>query len=211
MKLFLVGLLFLSQSVFAKKGSSSSGGHYIFGGSDIRTVATFTEGSVSSDTATKFDTEMVFDTGSSFGYEYRNTKSNDWGFALGVKKYSKREVTEITINSTTTAIVDDPASIEVTSYYFNGIYKWNSFFMPVGISFSNIEYNTPKAYTGEAKSDAGAGFNFGIGWEIGSRFVIEYSGHSVLWDLEATDGGVTTDYGTGALAFATLSLKFKLF
>lgn len=206
MKFLLLGLLVSFTSI-------ADTGHYISLGYDLRTIAQFddTYATDGTDSASGFDVKFRFDSGLALAYEYRQAKANSFGFAVGIDYHRDRDADTIEIDSTSLSLTGDVATISFTQLYINAIYKWESFYIPFGINYTSATYTPPNTYTGTLSSDSGIGINFGLGWEVGDKFLIEYGVKSSAFSIKSQDGQNIADYSDGALATSTLWLRYKLF
>ncbi len=205
-KIALLTLLISSFTVFANEQTDQE--HFLIGGYDFTTIANFSGGYSSSSPSTLLDTELNFEPALSFGYEFRESKEDSWGKAFGATYHMERELESGNINGTELT-VSDPSKISMLRVYANAIYRWKNFYIPFGINFTSVNYTAPSDYTGNVDSTGGIGFNLAFGYYIDDKICIEYGAHSNLWGLEGTSGSTSIDYGDGALAVATLRLKYK--
>ena len=194
--------------------NSSYAGHYLSVGYDLVTMAKLednyaTDGTNSSSGG---DSEIDFEPGFSLGYEFRSVDPSSWGASFGLEYHAKRDLEEVTFSGTTfTPTSDDVANINIVYLYANLIYRWDVFYIPFGLNIASVEYTPADSYNGNVKSESGVGFNFALGWELGDSFLIEYGVKSSTYSLSEKSGSDEIDYGEGAIAVSTLSLKYKLF
>tara|TARA_B100001971_G_scaffold215185_1_gene259394 strand:+ start:78871 stop:79506 length:636 start_codon:yes stop_codon:yes gene_type:complete len=200
-------LLFTTFSLYAEENSNSDFKHSVSFGFDLATTGSFEDGE-SDDITGPFDSELIFDSGLSIGYEYFEAKEESWGKGFGVSYHNSREVEELVIDGEDYDITGDAAEITLLKVYANLIYRWNTFYIPFGVNITSVSYEPPSSYDGSVESTGGLGFNFGLGWFVTEQFAIEYMGSSNIWTLEAKSDSSETDYGDGVLAVATLKLKY---
>lgn len=191
-------------------GESFSGSHFLVLGFDANTTATFVDGARSSDTDESFDTEIDFESKSSYGYEYRHAPPCRWGVSIGIMKYTKAMI--IGVKEDGRIQFDyDKDEVDIYTAYVDAIMRFTKFFFSFGFNKTNITY-TPEDSSIDVESKNEMGFNFGLGWHISEWVVVEYGLRNNVWKLKKTeDDGTITDFGDGVLNISTLQLKLRFF
>lgn len=131
---------------------------------------------------------------------------NDWGFQIAADFGSKRKLEKLTIDGQT--LTPQPGQ-EVATYQthfirFGAAYRWDVFYIPVGLTYGITAMTTPSSGTLEVKG--GVGMYYGIGWNFDDTIAIEYIGRSAMTEY-THKSGTNTENGQGVIGSALLNLK----
>lgn len=162
------------------------------------------------------DTKISYASQISFGYEYFDAAVNNWGKAIGFSYQgnSKEKEIENTVNlnntsTTTTSKPSDPDSISVFRLYYNWVYRFEQFYIPLGLNLTLLSFDSDN---NNYDSGSGAGLNFGFGWILGERSQIEFVGYGSTAELTMTqEDGSETRFGSGIYAEWIARFKLGLF
>lgn len=205
----LVGIVFSLSSYavshFLHVGHNMVGGTLTFDGVESDAVPGAT-----------IDTQISYASQISYGYEYFAAASNSWGKGIGFSYQGMSKETEIkntvTLNNTsttTTSKPDDPDSMSVFRIYYNWVYRFEQFYVPLGLNLTGLSFDSD---SNDYDSGTGMGINFGFGWILGERSQIEFVGYGSTAELTMTqDDGTETKFGSGIYAEWIARLKLGLF
>lgn len=167
----------------------------------INTTGTTT----SNGTSVNVDVTIDFDSSMEFGLDYWNSTQNSWGLISGVSTTPERKSKTVKAAGISVPMTD--LKISSTFLYVGAHYRWQSFYIPLGITYSINRISTNSNTNGDLKVKNGIGALIGIGWFIDDRFAIDLLGKSSVVDLESSENGVSsTDKGT--IATGTFSLRY---
>lgn len=142
-----------------------------------------------------------------YGITIWSLPKNNWGFQLAADYGAKRKLKKVTYEDGTT--FTPTATTDVPTYQthfirFGTSYRWEYFYVPVGLSYSFSSMTVPNSGTLAVKG--GPGIYLGLGWTLTDNIAIEYISRSTLTEYKYTAGTVT-ETGTGVVGSALLNLK----
>lgn len=157
--------------------------------------------------------KFVLDYGNSQGLEFdiRKLPKNNWGFTGNLSYNFERSVTFLTISYSGGSIASDvssPSKIQITELSANAAYRWDSFYLPIGINYSMVKFIPASGFSGSFSANGGIGWQAGLGFYTSDNFALELISKNTQVKLSSTSSGATTNYGTGTMNATHLMGKY---
>jgi hypothetical protein len=207
MRLFLaifIGLI--SCSAWAESESSGSDWKIGLGaGYSPNHIVTLKGTATSSSTTMDVDYNLEFKGAGEASIHIWYAPKNSWAFISGFFYGAEREFSKGTINGMTVTPSTPLAKYQTHFAYLGTAYRWDSFYIPLAVTYGITKFTPSDDSVVETKNGAGA--LIGLGWFIGDHFAIEYIGRSSTTEMKSTSSTVSFE-GTGMIASAALTLKF---
>lgn len=144
--------------------------------------------------------------------EGRKLPSNDWGFAGGLSYEGEREFDSGVLSGDGITVIltggSDPSKIQTTTLYGSAVYRWNMFYLPLGLNYSLAKFTPAAGFTGSYDVGGGLGAQLGAGWLVSNQFAAELHSWVTALKLKSVDGTETLDYGTGHFRSLVFSMKY---
>lgn len=223
-KIFIViSALLISVTAMAKQNKSEDNTQLVldedtpsswqFGiGLSLNVLSKLTFGSVTF-TNDSNNYKIVLDYGNSQGLEldYRKLQKNSWGFIGNLSYNLERSVTFLSITysgGSFSSDVSSPSKIQITELMANAAYRWDNFYIPVGLNYSMVKFVPASGFSGSHSASGGLGWQLGLGFYTSDNFALELVSKSTLVKLSSTSSGITTNYGTGTMSSTNLMGKY---
>lgn len=139
------------------------------------------------------------------GFDIWNTSQNSWGFISGFQYSGDRKLESGTVNGLPVSTASGVSKYQTHFLYVGGAYRWESFYIPLGLTYGLTKMTPASEMNIEVKNGVGA--LFGIGWFIGDHFVIEYIGRSATTELRIVEGA-DSENNIGTIGSALLNIKY---
>jgi hypothetical protein len=134
--------------------------------------------------------------------EARYMREDDWGFMGGISFDTERKVSKITVGGIES---DGDFKLQITTLYANAVYQWTHWYLPFGMNFSSMKAS---GFDGDLDFTPGIGFQIGVGYIFNDNWSIEGLSRSHVVEAKTVAGGVTTDFGKGAIGTALILGKY---
>lgn len=184
---FVVGLAF--------SGRTSASGT---GGTGTGVIGTFTS-------------EFEYKEGLTVSLEMRDSPSNSWGYGFGITYDSTREFDSGSFSSGGTTITTTSSGgaskIGSTSFEANAIYRWNEFYIPLGLNYTAMRFSPVPGYTGGYDIEGGFGAQFGLGVQVSDAVSLEMMSRASAYSLRASQGTSSINYGNLIYSIVTFGVK----
>ncbi len=173
----------------------------------ISPTATFTEGT-NSTTNLMFETEFKFNGGTTLHADVRSTPKHDWGFIGAISHDISREISSVKYTSGNSSVTynSSGSKLSVTMVEFSFAYRWNEFYLPLGLNYSHFRF-LDDSFAAGYELRGGLGAQIGFGYYISEQFALELWSRATNLKFKIKSGGITEDYGRGIYSSATLGFK----
>ncbi len=154
--------------------------------------------------------EFDIDPGASINLEARYLAAHNWGFTAGIDIDLPRDVKSgtVTLGGETVTFSDntsDPDTLMAVVFYGNLVYKWENFYIPFGLNFSAIDYESTGLIV---NSEAGIGAQLGLGFEYADHFAFEIFSRALGYQLDYISGNLDVDFEEGIMTDIALRAKY---
>lgn len=187
------GLKFVMGLAFSGRTSSSGSGGTVSGYYD------------------RFTTDFEYKEGLSISLEVRDTPMNSWGYGIGFTYDAEREFDSGSISSGGTTVNFTAAAgtskISSNSLELNTIYRWTSFYIPLGLNYTAIRFTPAAGYTGGYNVYGGLGAQLGFGVHINDAVSVEMISRASGYSLKLTQGTTTVNFGELIYSIVTFGIK----
>ena len=142
-------------------------------------------------------------------FDLRYMPANSWGVSGGMALESEREVNSV--SSTGAVIGNDIGNndkFRMLIFYGNGAYRWDQFYIPVGLNVSYVSYYADSGSIWDYDAMGGIGAQFGVGYYLTENVALEFLSRAVGMRLKVTSGATETEYERGWVTNSVLSAKF---
>jgi hypothetical protein len=158
-----------------------------------------------------FTSELEYKEGFSVSLEMRDSPSNSWGYGIGIIYDSTRELDSATFSSGGTTLVltstGGASKIGSTSFEVNAIYRWNEFYIPLGLNYTSIRFTPATGYTGGYDVEGGFGAQLGFGVHLRDDISLEMMSRAAPYSLRTNQSGSTANYGNLMYSIVTFGIK----
>ena len=206
MRKFILLFIFLfSFSSYAEDWRFGVGGSLALGGTIegdlyVSTSSGFGFGQIDLETEAGFEIEI----------DARYMPRNSWGFMGALAHGGSRDIDGgyVTVNGTTISATSGSSldTIQNTYVMTNAVYRWNEFYLPFGLNFSFLKYESEGF---EVDTDLGIGFQISVGYYIKDNLAVEFTSMATAFELTSRNGsGDKVDYNTSIYAYGALKAKY---
>lgn len=158
-----------------------------------------------------FTSELEYREGLSVSLEMRDSPSNSWGYAFGITYDSTREFDSGTFSSGGSTIsitsTGGASKIGATSLEANAVYRWNAFYIPLGLNYTAIRFTPTPGYTGGYDVDGGFGVQLGLGAYLTDSVSVEMISRASAYSLKTNQGTTYSNYGSLIYSIVTFGIK----
>lgn len=208
-------IIILSLSAFSL--STFAARHWAHVGYQLNSSLKFDSAESEQSPGFDIETEILYENGLSFGYEYFDATASSWGNSFGFSYSSsvKEKSYETTFKNATTSITttedaDEPDEVSTLIVYYNWIYRFSEVYFPLGVNITVLSFDSD--FGNEYEGGSGGGINVGMGWMFSERVAAEFLVNVGSIDLTQEDeAGQQTEFGSGTFSSVTLRLKLGLF
>lgn len=153
----------------------------------------------------KIEAKVEFESSIELGLDFWNSTQNSWGLISGISWTPDRKAKSASVNGTSVPVSD--AKMASTFIYLGTHYRWESFYIPLGLTYSINRFTPDASSTADHEIKNGVGALVGLGWFIGDRFALDLIGKSSVVDVETKqNGAIETEKGT--ISTGTFSLRY---
>lgn len=158
-----------------------------------------------------FTSEFEYKEGFTVSLEMRDSPSNSWGYGFGITYDSTREFDSGTFSSggTTLTITSSGGASKIgsTSFEANAIYRWNEFYIPLGLNYTAMRFTPVPGYTGGYDIEGGFGAQLGFGIHVSDAVSLEMMSRASAYALKNSQGGTSVNYGNLIYSIVTFGIK----
>lgn len=175
-----------------------------------RTTASGTGGTTTGLVGT-FTSEFEYKEALSISLEMRNTPQHSWGYGFGLTYDATRDLDSGSFSSGGTTLLISTAGgaskIGATSFEGNAIYRWNEFYIPLGLNYTAMRFTPVPGYTGGYDIEGGFGVQLGFGVHVSDAVSLEMMSRASAYALKSSQGGTSTNYGNLIYSIVTFGIK----
>ncbi|AZZ35946.1 hypothetical protein CIK05_03770 [Bdellovibrio sp. qaytius] len=152
--------------------------------------------------------ELIYGGSAEAGLDLWNVNQHSWGFISGVQISQERKMFSGKVNGQDVNTTTPTAKFQTSFIYLGAAYKWESFYVPLAITYGISKIEPAAGATGTTTEiKTGAGALLGFGYFFSDSFAIEYIGRSATMKLKFTNGA-DHEENEGAISAPLLNLKY---
>lgn len=144
--------------------------------------------------------------------EITNSIENRWGWLGGASYELSRNINSFTVTgpggSATGIYTSTTPSVSILILYADGIYRWKSLYMPLGLNFNVPFFQNGVGATGTTSFSGGVGFQVGAGYFLNDNFSFELELQYLTFTGSTSSGGTAVNFNTITFVDPLFKLKY---